>query len=113
MDGEMAGGLEEYGKGGYFRVLDPAHLPRQPIRPYGTLFLLGGLVGGLLSGLALAFVADLLDRTVKAERELEELLRTPVLVTIPQAPPPRTRAAAARQPRHEPSPSGLQTLPCR
>jgi uncharacterized protein involved in exopolysaccharide biosynthesis len=95
MDAEMSRRLEEYWKGGYFRVLDPAHLPRQPIRPYGTLFLLGGLVGGLLSGLALAFVADLLDRTVKSERELEELLGTPVLVTIPQAAPLRKRAATA------------------
>jgi len=95
MDAEMSRRLEEYWKGGYFRVLDPAHLPRQPIRPYGTLFLLGGFAGGLLAGLALAFVADLLDRTVKSERELEELLGTPVLVTIPHAAPLRKRAATA------------------
>lgn len=95
MDAEMARRLEEYWKGGYFRMLDPAHLPRQPIRPYGTLFMLGGLVGGLLSGLALAFVADLLDRSIKSERELEELLGSPVLVTIPHVSPPRKRAAIA------------------
>ena len=95
MDAEMAHRLEEYWKGGYFRVLDPAHLPRRPIRPYGTLFLLGGFASGLLSGLALAFVADLLDRSVKSERELEELLGTPVLVTIPRAAPLRKRAATA------------------
>ncbi|MFI5005832.1 MAG: GumC family protein [Solirubrobacterales bacterium] len=95
MDAEMARRLEEYWKGGYFRVLDPAHLPRSPIRPYGTLFMIGGLVAGILSGLALAFVADLLDRSIKSERELEELLGSPVLVTIPHAAPPRKRAAIA------------------
>jgi uncharacterized protein involved in exopolysaccharide biosynthesis len=95
MDAEMARRLEEYWKGGYFRVLDPAHLPRAPIRPYGTLFLVGGLVGGILCGLALAFVADLLDRSIKSERELEELLGSPVLVTIPHAASPRKRAAIA------------------
>jgi uncharacterized protein involved in exopolysaccharide biosynthesis len=95
MDAEMARRLEEYWKGGYFRVLDPAHLPRRPIRPYATLFLLGGLAAGLLSGLALAFVADLLDRSVKSERELDELLGSPVLVTIPRAAPPRKGAATA------------------
>jgi polysaccharide chain length determinant protein (PEP-CTERM system associated) len=95
MDAEMARRLEEYWKGGYFRVLDPAYLPRRPIRPYGTLFILGGIAAGLLSGLALAFVADLLDRSVKSERELEELLGSPVLVTIPRAAPLRKRTAIA------------------
>ena len=40
MDAEMARRLEEYWKGGYFRVLDPAYLPRRPIRAYVPLFLM-------------------------------------------------------------------------
>jgi polysaccharide chain length determinant protein (PEP-CTERM system associated) len=85
MDAEMARRLEEYWKGGYFRVLDPAYLPRRPIRPYAVYFLMGGLVVGLVLALAAAFVADLLDRSVKSERELEELLPYPLLITIPRA----------------------------
>jgi uncharacterized protein involved in exopolysaccharide biosynthesis len=85
MDARMARRLEEYWKDGYFRVLDPAYLPRRPIRPYGTLILMGGLVMALGVGLAFTVVADLLDRSVKSERELEELLPYPVLITIPRA----------------------------
>ncbi|PYQ42311.1 MAG: hypothetical protein DMF77_13325, partial [Acidobacteria bacterium] len=34
MDAEMSRKLETYWKDGYFRILDPAHLPQRPIRPY-------------------------------------------------------------------------------
>jgi succinoglycan biosynthesis transport protein ExoP len=68
-------------------VLDPAYLPRRPIRAYVPIFLLGGLVAGLGVGLVAAFVADLLDRTVKTERDVEDLVDAPVLVSIPRAAP--------------------------
>jgi len=87
MDAQMARRLEEYWKGGYFRVLDPAYLPRRPIRAYAAIFLMAGLVAGLGAGLVAAFVADLLDRTVKNERDLDELVAAPLLVSIPRAVP--------------------------
>ena len=83
----MARRLEEHWRGGYFRVLDPAYLPRRPIRAYVPIFLMGGLVVGLGAGLVAAFVADLLDRTVKAERDLGDLVDAPLLVSIPRAAP--------------------------
>jgi polysaccharide chain length determinant protein (PEP-CTERM system associated) len=95
MDAEMSRKLEEYWQNGYFRVLDPAFLPRRPIRPYGALILFGGLAAALGAGLAAAFLADLLDRSVKSERELEELVPHPVLITIPRAALPGKRAATA------------------
>jgi polysaccharide chain length determinant protein (PEP-CTERM system associated) len=95
MDAEMAQRLEEYWKGGYFRVLDPAYLPRRPIRPYGTLILLGGFALALGAGLASALVADMLDRSVKTERDLEELVAHPLLITIPRAALPGKRDATA------------------
>jgi uncharacterized protein involved in exopolysaccharide biosynthesis len=94
-DAEMGRKLEEYWQGGYFRVLDPAFLPRRPIRPYGALIFLGGLVTALGAGLAAAFLADLLDRSVKSERDLEELVPHPVVITIPRAALPGKRAATA------------------
>ncbi|HEX9186419.1 MAG TPA: hypothetical protein VGB87_05070, partial [Vicinamibacteria bacterium] len=87
MDAQMARRLEEHWRGGYFRVLDPAYLPRRPIRAYVPIFLMGGLVVGLGAGLVAAFVADLLDRTVKAERDLGDLVDAPLLVSIPRAAP--------------------------
>jgi polysaccharide chain length determinant protein (PEP-CTERM system associated) len=95
MDAEMARKLEEYWQGGYFRVLDPAFLPRRPIRPYAALIFLGGVVTALGAGLAAAFLADLLDRSVKSERDLEELVPHPVVITIPRAALPGKRAATA------------------
>jgi polysaccharide chain length determinant protein (PEP-CTERM system associated) len=87
MDAQMARRLEEHWKGAYFRVLDPAYLPRRPIRAYVPIFLMLGLVAGLGAGLVTAFVADLLDRTVKTERDVEGLVAAPLLVGIPRAAP--------------------------
>lgn len=92
-DALMARRLEEYWKGGYFRVLDPAYLPRRAIRPYGSLLVMGGLVMGLLGGLLGTVAADLADRSVKTERDLEGLAG-PLLATfgrITPAPLPRSR----------------------
>jgi hypothetical protein len=85
MDAEMSRKLETYWKDGYFRILDPAHLPQRPIRPYATLLLGGGIVFGLLAGLACAVIADFFDRSVKNVKQLESLLSYPVLATLPHS----------------------------
>ncbi len=95
-DAQMAQRLDEYWKGGYFRVLDPAYLPRRPIRPYGLLILLGGLVVGVLCGLFGAVAADLADRTVKSERDLDGLAG-PLLVTLPRLRPAARRKSWGRR----------------
>jgi Mrp family chromosome partitioning ATPase len=48
--------------------------------------ILGGLLG-LVLGVALAFIAEALDRRVRSEEELEETLQLPLLGRVP--PPPR------------------------
>jgi len=95
MDAETARKLEEYWQGGYFRVLDSAFLPRRPVRPYEAMILFGGLFLGLGLGLAAAFAADILDRSVKSERDVDELVPYPVLITIPRATLPGKRALTA------------------
>jgi len=54
-------------------------------RPQRTA-ILGGLLGGVL-GFALAFLAEALDRRVRSEEELEDVLQLPLLGRVP--PPPR------------------------
>jgi polysaccharide chain length determinant protein (PEP-CTERM system associated) len=93
MDAEMSRKLEEYWKDGYFRILDPAHLPQRPIRPYATLLTFGGLALGLFAGLACTVVADFLDGSVKNIRQMESLLPYPVLVSIPHTRARRSRRA--------------------
>ena len=88
LEADMARKLEEHWKGGYFRILDPAHIPQRPIRPYASLFLLGGYVFGVLGGLAAAFAADFLDRSMKTQRDVEATLPSfPVLASIPYVRP--------------------------
>lgn len=85
LEADAARKLEQYWKSGYFRVLDEAHLPRRPIRPYAVLLFLVGLVGGTCAGLVASLAGDFLDRSVKTEREAEQLVSLPVLVTLPRA----------------------------
>jgi succinoglycan biosynthesis transport protein ExoP len=54
-------------------------------RPMRTAFL-GGLLGAVL-GVALAFLAEALDRRVRSEEELEEALNLPLIGRVP--PPPQ------------------------
>jgi uncharacterized protein involved in exopolysaccharide biosynthesis len=84
MDAEMARKMEQYWRGGTFRILDPAHLPRRPIRPYAGLILLGGLAVALATGGASALLADFLDRSLKTERDVETFLPYPILVSLPR-----------------------------
>lgn len=84
LEADSARKLERYWKSGYFRILDPAYLPRRPIRAYGVILLFLGVVGGLGAGLGATLLADFFDRSVKTERDLERLLpRHPVLLTVP------------------------------
>jgi polysaccharide chain length determinant protein (PEP-CTERM system associated) len=84
MDAEMARKMEQYWRGGTFRILDPAHLPRRPIRPYAGLILLGGLALALATGVASALLADFLDRSLKTERDVETFFPYPILVSVPR-----------------------------
>jgi capsular exopolysaccharide synthesis family protein len=70
---------------------DRASTPSQPARPQPTLYTLVGALLGLIAGTGMAFLAELLDRRVRSNDELEELLAAPILAQVPQ----RTRAAAA------------------
>jgi polysaccharide chain length determinant protein (PEP-CTERM system associated) len=82
-EARMARKMEEHWRGNYFRILDPAQAPERPIRPYGTMFAMGGLVAAILAGLTFALVVDFLDRSVRSRRELEALVPAPVLLVIP------------------------------
>jgi polysaccharide chain length determinant protein (PEP-CTERM system associated) len=83
MDAQMAERLEKRWKGEQFRILDPAHLPDVHFFPDRMVFFVGGLLGGLVLGLAVALAADFVDHSVKSVREVEATLPYPVLATIP------------------------------
>ncbi|MBI1354259.1 MAG: polysaccharide biosynthesis tyrosine autokinase [Acidobacteria bacterium] len=72
-------------------LLDPAERPLLPARPNKALNCLGGLAGGLLLGVALAFVKDQLNTVVRTPEEVERLTRLPLLAVVPRTRRPATR----------------------
>ena len=57
-------------------------LPREPIRPNKILNLILGLVGGLITALALAFFFDYLDHGLKTPEDIEHYLEIPTLASF-------------------------------
>jgi polysaccharide chain length determinant protein (PEP-CTERM system associated) len=90
----MAADLERKQQGEQFRVLDPANLPDKPSFPNRPLFAVGGLGGGLGLGLAIAFLLEMRDTSLKTERDVEYTLHMPVLAMIPEIEPRSQRQAS-------------------
>jgi uncharacterized protein involved in exopolysaccharide biosynthesis len=83
LDAETAARLEQRSRGQQFRVIDPAYLPIRPSFPHRGLFALVGALAGLLLGISLAVVADILDPTVKEADQAAAALRLPLLAVVP------------------------------
>jgi capsular exopolysaccharide synthesis family protein len=78
---ELSGQL----KGNNVRIIDPADVPDYPILPKKRANLIFGLLGGLALGLALAFVVEMLDQSIRTQEDIELKLGLPFLGVIPQA----------------------------
>lgn len=83
LNAKISENLEKKQKGEQFRILDPANLPEKPFKPDPMKIGLGGLVGGLGVGLALAFVRERLDGSIRKPDEVERITSVPVLASIP------------------------------
>ncbi|MEM6253486.1 MAG: polysaccharide biosynthesis tyrosine autokinase [Cyanobacteria bacterium P01_D01_bin.156] len=68
---------------GNARVISPAILPKESIGPSLKLFLMAGCFGGVLLGVIAAFLADIMDSSVKTVKEGQELYEYPLLGVIP------------------------------
>jgi capsular polysaccharide biosynthesis protein len=79
----MAENLERKQQGEHFKILDPARLPENPIKPDRNKILLIGCVIGLAAGLGLAWFRESLDKSFHTVSDLEEYLGISVLATIP------------------------------
>lgn len=64
------------------KIVDAPKDPLWPDTPGFLIFLIGGLIGGTLLGLALATIIELLDQTVHSAHELSHSLGLPVLSRI-------------------------------
>lgn len=66
------------------QLVDPAGVPTVPIRPRPVQNLLVAIGVGLLGGILLVFVLELLDDSIKGSRDIRTVLRLPSLGTIPK-----------------------------
>jgi capsular exopolysaccharide synthesis family protein len=70
-------------KGNNVRIVDPATVSESPIKPNKRVELALGLIGGLGLGMALAFLVDALDQSVRTQEDVETKLGLPFLGEIP------------------------------
>ncbi len=76
---------------GNARIIQEALAPTSPVSNQSELIVFAGAVCGALLGIAVAFLLDLLDRSVKSVKDAQTLLKYPLLGVIPD------------NTRHEPS----------
>jgi capsular polysaccharide biosynthesis protein len=65
------------------KVLSNASVPMSPIKPNILLNTAIATVLGLMIGVAIAFLKVVLDRRIKTEQDVENILELPVLGSIP------------------------------
>lgn len=65
-------------------MISAAPLPDKPSSPDLLLFLPGGLLAGLMMGVAAAVVVDRVDRKVRRPSDVERVLGLPVLLALPR-----------------------------
>lgn len=89
----MAEDLERRQQGESFTILDPARAPERPSKPNRPLLMGAAAAASLFLALGLAVVMDQLDQSVKAEKEVSEVLPSsvPLLVSIPTIETPADR----------------------
>ncbi|MDD4095751.1 MAG: Wzz/FepE/Etk N-terminal domain-containing protein [Oscillospiraceae bacterium] len=66
------------------QIIDEARLPGTPVSPNRPRNVMLGFAVGLMLGFCLAFLIEILDRTVKSEEQITELLGIPVLGSVPK-----------------------------
>jgi polysaccharide biosynthesis transport protein len=67
------------------RVLDNARVPMEPNGPHRLAILGGGLLTGLLGGVALAFAAEGMNDTITTTEDLRKLSDLPALALVPES----------------------------
>jgi uncharacterized protein involved in exopolysaccharide biosynthesis len=82
----MAADLERRQQAEHFTILDLAQVPERPFKPKRQLMLMAVLIGALALSLGLAYLKDMLNGTLKIERELKALLpaNVSVLAAVPR-----------------------------
>jgi polysaccharide biosynthesis transport protein len=94
----MAADLERRQQAEHFTILDLAQVPERPFKPKRRIMMLAVLVGALALSLGLAYLKDMLNGTLKIERELKAMLpaNVPLLAAVPRLQAGEDRRRAIR-----------------
>ncbi|MDK2778338.1 MAG: polysaccharide biosynthesis tyrosine autokinase [Pseudomonadota bacterium] len=65
------------------RVIDPAVLPKSPVKPNNKLIVLLALIGSAMFGIVLAFLLDVLNATIKNADDVDRKLGVSLLGLLP------------------------------
>jgi polysaccharide chain length determinant protein (PEP-CTERM system associated) len=82
-ESQMATELERRQQGEQFRILDPPSLPERPSFPNRRNFGLGGLGAGLALGLAMVYLSESRDKSMRTRRDVEFYLGMSTLAVVP------------------------------
>ena len=64
------------------KIIDAPQDPHLPDTPGRIIFIIGGIIGGIVMGIGLATITEMLDPTVRSARELAHRLELPVLSRV-------------------------------
>lgn len=74
--------LESHEKGPKFKILEPARLPLEPVKPNKVLILTGGVVVGFCLGFLVVFLMDMSNTSIRNLEEAVTILELPVFGSI-------------------------------
>jgi polysaccharide chain length determinant protein (PEP-CTERM system associated) len=83
LEAQLSANMEKNQKGEQFQVVDPASFPEKPVAPQRPRVVLIGLALGLMAGIGLVLLLEMLDPSLKRADEVESLVGVPLLATIP------------------------------
>ena len=84
LEAELSQNLERTQKGEQFTVLEPAYLPKRPIKPNVMKTLGLGFMLALGCGLGLVYLREYSDPTFRRKEDLSGVIGLPVLAAIPE-----------------------------
>lgn len=76
---ELSGQLQ----GNNARIIDPAEVPSAPIKPQPMKNYLFACLGGFVLGIIIAYLAELMDQSIRTQEDIEVKLRLPFVGAIP------------------------------
>jgi len=83
LDARLSQTLEEEQKAEKFSLIEPARIPKKPVKPNRFKILMMGLALSVAVGLGLGFLAEILDGSLRGHKALERLTGIEPLVVIP------------------------------